>query len=212
MRTRVFVPVLMVLAIPLGALSASPVAAQTGVALLTDVQAQDMGDFDRVTFTFEGGVPTILKADYFDGPATLSPSGLLVTPPVAGPPRLQITMGGAAGVDLSVNPPNNTYTGPQRFSPDLPKVVELVEVEDFEATLSWVIGLRGQEVATTVRVLNGPARVWSSTSRTMTRSSRSRRRSRADRQLRTVAPHRQFTASAVDTGQDAYSPVQIGRS
>jgi hypothetical protein len=159
MRTRVFVPLLMALAVPLGAMAAAPVAAQTGIALLTDVQAQNMGDFDRVTFTFEGGTPTILKADYFDGPAALSPSGLLVSPPVAGPPRLQITMGGASGTDLTVNPPHDTYTGPTRFSPNLSKVVELVEVEDFEATLSWVIGLRGREVVVTVQVLNGPTRV-----------------------------------------------------
>jgi hypothetical protein len=159
MRTRVFVPLLMALAVPLGAIPATPAAGQTGAALLTDVQAQDMGDFDQVTFTFEGGSPTILKADYFDGPAVLSPSDLLVTPPVAGPPRLQVTMGGASAIDMTMNPPSDTYTGPKRFSPNLPKVVELVQVEDFEATLSWVIGLRGSEVVATARVVSGPTRV-----------------------------------------------------
>ena len=159
MRTRTFVPVLMALAIPLGAISAVPAAGQVGVALLTDVQAQDMGDFDRVTFTFEGGVPTILEADYFDGPAALQPSDQLLSPPLAGPPRLQITMGGASSFDTSVDPAVPSYTGPKRFSPNLPKVVELAQVQDFEATLSWDIGLRGQEVTATARVLNGPTRV-----------------------------------------------------
>jgi hypothetical protein len=159
MRTRVFVPLLMALAVPLAAISATSAAGAGGAALLTDVQAQDMGDFDRVTFTFEGGVPTILKADYFDGPAVQSPSDLLVTPAVAGPPRLQITMGGASAIDMTMNPPNDTYTGPKRFSPNLPKVVELVQVEDFEAVLSWVVGLRGREVVATAQVLTGPTRV-----------------------------------------------------
>jgi hypothetical protein len=159
MRTRVFVPLLMVLAVPFAAISAAPGGAAGGIAQLTNVQAQDIGDFDRVTFTFEGGVPTILHADYFDGPAAESPSGLLVTPAVAGPPRFQITMGNASAVDLSVNPPQDTYTGPKRFSPNLPKVVELVQVEDFEATLGWVIGMRGPEVAVTARVSSGPTRV-----------------------------------------------------
>lgn len=146
-------------AVPIAGMTATPATAAGGVALLTNVQAQDMGDFDRVTFTFEDGTPTILHADYFDGPAAESPSGLLVTPAVAGPPRMQVTMGNASGVDLSVNPPNDTYTGPKRFAPGLPSVIELVQVEDFEATLSWVIALHGPEVAATAQVLSGPTRV-----------------------------------------------------
>jgi hypothetical protein len=149
----------MALAVPLGAISATPAVGQGGVALLTDVQAQDMGDFDRVTFTFEGGVPTILQADYFDGPAALQPSDQLLSPPLAGPPRLQITMSGASSFDTSVDPAVPSYTGPKRFSPNLPKVVELAQVQDFEATLTWDFGLSGREVVVTVQVLNGPTRV-----------------------------------------------------
>ena len=149
----------MVLAVPLAAISATPGAAAGGIALLTNVQAQDMGAFDRVTFTFEGGNPVILQADYFDGPAAESPSGLLVTPGVAGPPRLQITMSNASAVDLSVNPFVETYTGPKRFAPGLPSVIELVQVEDFEATLSWVIAIRGPEVVASTQILSGPTRV-----------------------------------------------------
>ncbi len=152
-------PLLLVLLVPLAALSATPAAGQNGTALLLEVQAQNMGDFDRVTFTFEGGVPEILQADYFDGPASNLPSGELVFPPVAGPPRLQITMSNASGVDLSVNPYVVVYTGPTRFSPNLPKVVELVQVQDFEATLTWVFGLRGAEVPATARVTSSPVRV-----------------------------------------------------
>ena len=153
----------MVLAVPLAAISATPAGAHDrprgGIALLTNVQAQDMGTFDRVTFTFKTARPAILQADYFDGPARRTRAGLLVTPAVAGPPRLQITMSNASGVDLSVDPFVPTYTGPKRFSPNLPKVVELVQVEDFEATLGWVIGMRGSETTATAQVLSGPTRV-----------------------------------------------------
>ena len=118
-----------------------------------------MGDFDRVTFTFKDGVPEILQAEYFDGPAAELPSGLLVSPPLAGPPRLQVTMSNASGVDLSVDPIVFTYTGPKRFSPNLPKVVELMQVQDFEATLTWDFGLRGAEVAAAAGVTSSPTRV-----------------------------------------------------
>jgi hypothetical protein len=149
----------MVLAVPLAAISATPAGAANGTALLTDVQAQDMGTFDRVTFTFRDGTPVILQAQYFDGPAAENPSGLLVTPPVAGPPRLQIIMSNASGFDFSAVPFVQVYFGPTRFSPNLPKVVELVQVEDFEATLGWVIGMRGPETEATAQVLSSPTRV-----------------------------------------------------
>ena len=121
MRTRVFLPLLLLVVVPLAALSATPAAGQNGTALLTDVQAQNMGDFDRVTFTFEGGVPEILQADYFDGPAAEQPSGLLVFPPVAGPPRLQITMSNASGFDLSVDPVRPRLHGPEALQSQPPE-------------------------------------------------------------------------------------------
>ena len=171
MRTRVFVPLLMVLLVPLAALSASPAGAANGIALLTDVQAQNMGDFDRVTFTFEDGVPEILQADYFDGPAAELPSGLLVSPPVAGPPRLAITMSNASGFDLSVDPAVPIYTGPKRFSPNLPKMIELMQVQDFEATLTWVLRAPREPRSRPPPASPATRPVWSSTSRTTTRSS-----------------------------------------
>ena len=134
---------------------------RAGVALLTDVQAQDVGDFDRVTFTFEGGVPTILDVPNTSrGPAAPAPtSHLLVDRPVGGAATAAVTMGGASSLDTSVDPAVDTYTGPSRFVLDLPKVVELVQVQDFEAMLGWVIGLRGPEVVATAQVLSGPTRV-----------------------------------------------------
>ena len=153
-------PMLMALfAVPIAGMAATPATAAGGIALLTDVQAQDMGNFDRVTFTFEGGTPTIQRADYISGPVLQTTSGLPVEPPVGGDARILVNMGGASTVDQSVNPPVVTYTGPPRIAPGLPSVVELVQVEDFEAVLGWVIAIHGPEVAATAQVLSGPTRV-----------------------------------------------------
>jgi len=141
--------------------SAGPAATETppGIALLTSVSAQDMGTFDRVTFTFEKGVPNILSATYEVGPAVFSPSGQPVVPPIAGSARLVITMTNAADEDLTSNPLVVTYPGPFRFPANLPNVTELVQLQDFEATLTWAIGVNDANVTATSQVLFGPTRV-----------------------------------------------------
>jgi hypothetical protein len=129
------------------------------IALLTSVSAQDMGTFDRVTFTFEKGTPTILSATYEVGPAVFAPSGEAVVPPIAGVARLVITMSNAADEDLTTNPPDVTYPGPFRFPANLPNITELVQLQDFEATLTWAIGVNDARVTAVSQVLFGPTRV-----------------------------------------------------
>jgi len=131
---------------------------------------QDMGTFDRVTFHFRPSIcadqpctppvnplPAITRAEYVSGPVLADPSGQVV--PVAGGAVLQLVMSNASGVDLSVNPPEITYTGPTRIAADLPNVVEVVETGDFEAVLSWAIGVRSGAGGATAQVLTDPTRV-----------------------------------------------------
>lgn len=139
--------------------TAAPAASGSGVALLVNVQAVDLGTVDQVTFTFESGTPEILNFEYFSGPAIESPKGEPVSPPVGGGSRILLTLFPASSVDLSVDPFVVTYTGPKRLFPDLPSVVELVQVEDFEATLQWVIAVRGPAIRSSAQVLFGPTRV-----------------------------------------------------
>jgi len=141
--------------------SAAPAATETppGIALLTSVSAQDMGRFDRVTFTFEKGTPNILSATYEVGPAVFAPSGQPVEPPIAGAARLVITMSNAADEDLTTNPVVVTYPGPFRFPADLPNITELVQLQDFEATLTWAIGVNDARVTAVSQVLLSPTRV-----------------------------------------------------
>ena len=135
-------------------------AAEPSSGLLTAVQVQDMGSFDRVTFLFTGPVPPgILSAAYISGPAISNPKGEPVDPPIAGAARILITLFPASSFDLSVVPAVPSYTGPTRFAPDLPSVVELMQVEDFEATMQWVIGVRNLGLTATAQAFTGPSRI-----------------------------------------------------
>jgi hypothetical protein len=49
----------------------------------------------------------------------------------------------ASGVDLSGDSPRETYTGPNRLRVDR-AIVEVVRTGDFEANLTWVLGLRSE--------------------------------------------------------------------
>jgi len=89
----------------------------------------------------------------------LNPQGVPVQPPIAGAARIQITMFPASSFDLSVDPAVPSYTGPSRFAPDLPSVVELMQVENFEATMAWVIGVRNFGLTATAQAFTGPTRI-----------------------------------------------------
>jgi hypothetical protein len=146
-------------------------AAEPGPALLTGVSVQDMGTFDRVTFTFRTSIcidepctpppvnpqPVITRAEYVARPVLADPSGMEVA--VEGDAVLQLVMSNASGVDLSVNPPETTYTGPTRIRADAPNVIEVVETGDFESVLSWAIGVRSGAGGGTAQVLTSPTRV-----------------------------------------------------
>jgi hypothetical protein len=162
MFKRIAFGIVLMLAVPSALIVAAPAseAAAPSIPLLTDVQVQDMGSFDRVTFVFSGPVaPGILQAEYIQGPAILSPKGEPVQPPIAGAARILITMSPASSFDLSVIPVVPTYTGPTRFAPNLPSVVELMQVQDFEATLQWVIGVRNLGLTATAQAFAGPGRI-----------------------------------------------------
>jgi hypothetical protein len=161
-RNRVSAAVVAVtIALTVGAVGVpvSMAAPPSGPALLTAVDVQDMGTFDRVTFHFQtdSPLPVIAKAAYVDPPVIADPSGLPVQ--VAGGAVLQLVMTNASGVDLSVNPIVVTYTGPKRIEANLPSVIEVVETGDFESVLSFAIGVRDGAAGGTAQVLTDPTRV-----------------------------------------------------
>ena len=134
-----------------GATTPTSVAATaTQVALLTDVQVGD----GVVTFTFREGTPGA-DVGYVDPPITQDGSGNEIA--VAGAAFLNVRMEPGSGVDLSGEEFEETYTGPERIA-GTGVIAEAVRTGDFEANLTWVIGLdeerpyRVEADASTLRV------------------------------------------------------------
>lgn len=97
---------------------------------------------DRVTFRFrqrEGApdVPPFHIVRFVDEPTT-DPQGAPAD--IEGEAFVQIIFQ-AFGVDLSGEEPVEIYKGPKEFTPGFPTVLEVDELGDFEATISWGIGL-----------------------------------------------------------------------
>ena len=118
-------------------------------------------DFDRITFEFrepdpnpggKGGIPqyeirTVGPPHYED------PSGRKLE--VNGNVFARIVFHGAAGYDFDGEP---TYTGPRTIQAGFEVLQEAVEAGDFEATMSWVLGMR-QQACWEVREFHNPDRV-----------------------------------------------------
>lgn len=107
---------------------------------------------ERVTFTFRDEVPGI-DVKYVDPPITEDASGEEVH--VAGAAFLSIRFEPSSGYDMEAGAP--TYEGPDRL-PGEGAVAEVVRTGDFEANLSWVIGLDA-EVPFRVEVTDGSVEV-----------------------------------------------------
>ena len=117
--------------------SASPPASAT--ALLTDVAVGAHDGFTRVVFTFSNQVPGYV-AGYAQPPFQQSGSGRTVE--VKGDAFVKVRMERAATADLSAASAQPTYTGPSHV-PGTGVVSEVTKTGDFEAVMTWVIGLQG---------------------------------------------------------------------
>jgi hypothetical protein len=124
------------LAIALAAAALAGSAAPPKTALLTHVQAEP----GRVTFSFLSA-PRQVKAGWVPrSKVTEDGSGKHVQ--VAGAAVLVLRFVPASGADLSGNTFRLVYKGPKRLKPQTRGPVrEVVRVGDFEAMLSWAIGL-----------------------------------------------------------------------
>jgi hypothetical protein len=130
-------------------------ATNTRVALLTDVRAGRHEGFDRVVFQFRRALPGY-DVRYASRPIRQDGSGKAVR--IAGNHVVQVRMENALDADLTEPTAPLTYTGPQRFRPATPEVVELTRVGGFEGVLTWAAGLQDR-VDFRVRTLDAPARL-----------------------------------------------------
>lgn len=118
------------------ACGAATSAAAPPVALLTGVRAQPA----KVTFTFRSA-PSQIKAGYVTK-AQLREDGSGRPVAVKGKAFVVVHFTPASGVDLSGSTFKLVYRGPKRLKPAAKgPVQEVVRTGDFEAVLSWAIGL-----------------------------------------------------------------------
>lgn len=127
----------------------------TETALLRGVRAASHEGYDRVVFEFRNGVPGY-DVRYLEPPILADGSGAEVR--VAGGAALVVRMEPALDADLTQESAPATYTGPTRFSPSTPVVVELVRTGGFEAVLTWAVGVEEERPFRVTR-LEDPARI-----------------------------------------------------
>lgn len=126
---------------------------------LASVEIGDHPGYERVVFTFveDAGVPS-WQVEYVEE-VREDGSGRLVE--VEGAAALAVTLSGASGVDMSGETFEEVYTGPDRLDgtdAGVSSVQEVVETGDFEAVMSWAIGVDEQRPFRAFS-LQDPARV-----------------------------------------------------
>ena len=121
----------------------------TAVAIRAAHHAENSPHYDRVVFEFTGPVP-LIQIQYVDQ-LLADGSGLPV--PVAGHAILQLTMQGAQAHDPKGNP-----TAPNQITPNLDNVKEVINAGDFEAVLTYGIGV-DHKAELRVLTLADPSRV-----------------------------------------------------
>ena len=120
----------------------------TETALLTNVTVESNTCDDRVVFAFKpaaGGVPGY-RVSYLAADKALVEDGSGAPVEVKGTNYLVVRFEPAATADISGDELVRTYTGPRRITApeDAHALREIVKSGDFEAVLTWVIGLESR--------------------------------------------------------------------
>ena len=151
MRSRLLALLLLLLTLLAGAAAAvQPAAAAPGTPLLVAVRAAHHPGVDRLVFEFTGGLPERTTTRYVpqvvgDG------SGLPI--PLAGRAQLEVSLVGAAA-----HTDAGRTTVPSRTAWALPNVVATVVTGDFEAVVTYGVGLASRQPVR-VSTLRNPFRV-----------------------------------------------------
>ncbi len=106
----------------------------TGSATVTLAQAGSPGDFDRLTFQFDGGLPGY-QISYLEELPSECGSGLTVQ--MQGVAFLQVRLAPAAAHDDTGSP----TLASTDLTPGLTQLLEARQVCDFEGVVTWVLGL-----------------------------------------------------------------------
>ncbi|WP_182882340.1 GerMN domain-containing protein [Microbispora sp. H10949] len=149
--TLAVLPAVPAAAAPASAAPASALRAAAPVATLVGVRASHHPGLDRVVFEFRGPLPARRSAGYVP---RLIADGSGATIPVAGDAILALRFERAVGHDGS----GASTHGPARETFALPGVLQVVRAGDFEAVLSFGIGL-ARKAPYRVYTLTRPSRV-----------------------------------------------------
>jgi len=120
---------------------------------LVDVRAGHRPGFDRIVFEFEGGLPASASVEWVDR-VTQDGSGRPVT--IQGEAFLLVSLHGVLGHEMTT--PMETTYGPRARAFALPNVVHVVNAGDFEAVVSFGVGLMRQTRILRTAQLRDPAR------------------------------------------------------
>jgi hypothetical protein len=146
---------------PLEGAGTNPVEGESSgaeIALLERVAIGRHEGFDRVVFQFRNHVPGY-RVEYVEPPLKEDGSGNVVR--IEGNAFVVVRMEQASGFDLSTGEGVMVYTGPRRLSGSdagTSVVREVVRTGDFEAVLTWAVGLE-ERVDFRVRTASAPARL-----------------------------------------------------
>lgn len=138
-----------------GAGTADVHADPTGdMAHLDDVRLAAEDNYDRLVLQFTDRVPGY-TIGYQPPPAREDASGFDIPLPGA-TTVLHVSLTPATAAGWGGGPP--TYSGPRTLTADTTSVTEVKSAGDFEAVLTWVMGVRAREPFR-VQVLDGPPRL-----------------------------------------------------
>lgn len=123
---------------------------------IADVRTAGHAGYDRVVFEFDGAVVPTYQVGYTatPGPFYDIPGDVVA---VEGNAFIEVWLQGTSRVDMSERY-TPVYTGPTRLAGDTRVVTEVVEIEDFEANVRWVIGLEAP-TRLVVWTLDAPSRL-----------------------------------------------------
>ena len=146
---------------PLAGAGMDPVEGEPGAEGITLLERVAVGrheGFDRVVFQFRNHVPGY-RVEYVEPPLKEDGSGNVVR--IKGNAFVVIRMEQASGFDLTVPEGELVYTGPRRIDgaqAGTSVVREVVRTGDFEAVLTWAVGLEDR-VDFRVLTASSPARL-----------------------------------------------------
>jgi hypothetical protein len=130
----------------------------TETALLDRLAVARHAGYERAVFQFTNVVPGY-RVEYRAGPFAEDGSGRPVS--VNGRAFVVVRMEPASGYDLNAGEGQLVYKGSPRIEgkdAGMSMIEEVVRTGDFEAVLTWVVGL-GAKVDFRVRTLSAPARL-----------------------------------------------------